>query len=223
MQVNILYRPSQSIAQCWLSPGESVTAESGAMMGMSTNVQMTTQSGGLMSGLKRLFGGESFFRNTFTAGGGQGEVLFTQALCGDMATLDVGYTQWLIASSAYVASSYGVDVATQSGGFKGFFSGAGLFILGTQGQGQVIVGAFGAVERVAVNGSLIVDTGHIVAWDSRLQYKVTKATKAGWIASFLSGEGLVAHFEGQGEVLVQSRNAAEYGTTVGKLLPPRSA
>ena len=36
------------------------------MVGMSTNVQMQTQSGGLMKGLKRLFGGESFFRNTFT-------------------------------------------------------------------------------------------------------------------------------------------------------------
>ena len=40
MQTNILYRPSQSLAQCWLAPGESVTAESGAMVGMSTNVAM---------------------------------------------------------------------------------------------------------------------------------------------------------------------------------------
>ncbi|MSP26496.1 MAG: TIGR00266 family protein [Myxococcales bacterium] len=221
MQINILYRPSQAIAQCWLNAGESVTAESGAMMGMTTNVQMTTQAGGLLSGLKRMFGGESFFRNTFTAAAGSGEVLFTSPLCGDMVTLDAGHTQWLISSSAYVASSQGVDVATQTGGFKGFFSGAGLFVLGTQGQGQVIVGAFGAIEPLNVNGSLVVDTGHLVAWDSRLQYRVTKATQSGWIASYLSGEGLVCHFEGQGQVLVQSRNAAEYGATVAALLPPR--
>ncbi len=220
MQVNILYKPSQAIAQCWLAAGESLTAESGAMMGMSTNVNMTTQSGGLMKGLKRLFGGESFFRNTFTAGGGQGEVLLTTPLCGDMVVLDCGQTQWLIQNSAYVASSYGVDVQTQSGGFKGLFSGAGLFVLATQGQGQCIVGSFGAIEPVQVNGEMIIDTGHVVAWDTRLQYKITKSG-AGWIASWLSGEGLVCQFTGQGTVFVQTRSTSDYGEAVGQLLPPR--
>jgi len=221
MQVNVLYRPSQSVAQCWLQPGESVMAESGAMMGMSTNVQMQTQSGGIMKGLKRaLFGGESFFRNTFTAQGGQGEVLFTTPLCGDMTVLEVGQTQWNIQNSAYVASSATVDVQTQAS-LKGFFSGAGLFVLATQGQGQCIVGAFGAIEPMTVQGELIVDTGHLVAWDNRLQYKITKASQSGWIASFLSGEGLVCHFTGNGVVYIQSRNAQEYGSTVGALLPPR--
>lgn len=220
MQVNLLYRPSQALAQCWLQAGESVVAESGAMVGMSTNVQMQTQSGGLMKGLKRLFGGESFFRNTFTAGGGQGEVLFATPLCGDMAVLEAGHKQWCIQNSAYVASSPSVDVKTKSGGFKGMFSGAGLFVLETQGQGQVIIGTFGALEPVQVDGSMVIDTGHLAAWESTLQYKVGKSG-SGWIASFLSGEGLVCHFQGQGTVYLQSRNAAEYGATIGAMLPPR--
>lgn len=220
MQVNLLYRPSQSLAQCWLQNGESVVAESGAMVGMSTNVQMQTQSGGLMKGLKRLFGGESFFRNTFTANGGQGEVLFATPLCGDMAVLDAGQKQWCIQNSAYVASSPTVDVKTKSGGFKGMFSGAGLFVLETSGQGQVIIGTFGALEPVQVDGSMVIDTGHLAAWESTLQYKVGKSG-SGWIASFLSGEGLVCHFQGQGTVYLQSRNAAEYGATIGAMLPAR--
>ncbi|MDI3289640.1 TIGR00266 family protein [Polyangium sp. 15x6] len=220
MQVNLLYRPSQSLAQCWLQSGESVVAESGAMVGMSTNVQMQTQSGGFMKGLKRLFGGESFFRNTFTAQGGQGEVLFATPLCGDMAVLEAGHKQWCIQNSAYVASSPSVDVKTKSGGFKGMFSGAGLFTLETSGMGQVIIGTFGALEQVQVDGSMVIDTGHLAAWESTLQYKVGKSG-SGWIASFLSGEGLVCHFEGQGTVYLQSRNAAEYGSTIGALLPPR--
>ena len=61
MQINILYRPAHTLAQVWLHPNEAVVAETGAMVGMSTNVQMQTQSGGLMSGLKRMFSGESFF------------------------------------------------------------------------------------------------------------------------------------------------------------------
>ena len=220
MQVNVLYKPSQSLAQCWLQPGESVVAESGAMVGMSTNVQMQTQSGGLMKGLKRLFGGESFFRNTFTAAGGQGEVLFATPLCGDMQVLDVGQRQWNVQNSAFVASSPSVDVKTKSGGFKGFFSGAGLFVLETAGQGQMIIGGFGALEAVQVDGSMVIDTGHLAAWESTLQYKVGKSG-SGWIASFLSGEGLVCHFQGQGTVYLQSRNAAEYGAAIGGMLPPR--
>jgi uncharacterized protein (TIGR00266 family) len=220
MQVNLLYRPSQSLAQCWLQPGESVVAESGAMVGMSTNVQMQTQSGGFMKGLKRLFGGESFFRNTFTASGNQGEVLFATPLCGDMAVLEAGHKQWNIQNSAYIASSPSVDVKTKSGGVKGFFSGAGLFTLETQGQGQVVIGAFGALEQVQVDGSMVIDTGHLAAWESTLQYRVGKSG-SGWIASWLSGEGLVCHFEGTGTVYLQSRNAAEYGSTIGGMLPPR--
>lgn len=219
MQINILYRSSQTIAQCWLAPGESLLAESGAMMGMSTNVQMTTQAGGMMKGLKRMFGGESFFRNTFTAHGGNGEVLLTTPLCGDMTVLECGASQWMIQNSAYVGSSTGVDVQTQ-GSLRGVFSGAGLFVLATQGQGQCIVGSFGAIEPIQVNGELVIDTGHLVAWQSHLQYRITKAA-AGWIDSFLSGEGLVCHFSGQGVVYVQSRSTTEYGTTIGGLLPPR--
>lgn len=220
MQVNLHYRPSQSLAQVWLQAGESVVAESGAMVGMSTNVQMQTSSGGLMKGLKRLFGGESFFRNTFTAGGGQGEVLFATPLCGDMTVLEAGHKQWCIQNSAYVASSPSVDVKTKSGGFKGFFSGAGIFVLETQGMGQVIIGAFGALEQVQVNGSMVIDTGHLAAWESTLQYKVGKSG-SGWINSWLSGEGLVCHFQGEGTVWLQSRNAAEYGATIGAMLPAR--
>lgn len=219
MQVNILYRSSQTIAQCWLQDGESLLAESGAMMGMSPNVQIQTQSGGIAAGLSRMFAGESFFRNTFTAHGGNGEVLLTTPLCGDMVVLECGRTQWMLQNSAYVASSLGVDVQTQST-FKGMFSGAGLFALATNGQGQCVVGAFGALEPVTVNGDLIIDTGHLVAWESHLQYKIAKAT-TGWIDSFLSGEGLVCHFSGQGTVYVQSRNTSEYGSTLGALLPPR--
>jgi uncharacterized protein (TIGR00266 family) len=167
-----------------------------------------------------MFGGESFFRNTFTAQGGNGEVLFATPLCGDMLVLDVGQRQYCVQNSAYVASSPTVDVKTRSGGLKGFFSGAGLFMLETAGQGQMIIGAFGALEEIQVDGSMVIDTGHLAAWESTLQYKVGKSG-SGWIASFLSGEGLVCHFEGRGSVWLQSRNASEYGSTIGAMLPPR--
>jgi uncharacterized protein (TIGR00266 family) len=222
MQVNILYRPAHTLAQVWLMPNEQIVAESGAMVGMSPNVQIQTQAGGFMKGLKRLFGGESFFRNTFTAMGGNGELLLAHALNGDIVTLDMTPAGYFIQSSAFIASSPHVNVDTKVGGFKGFFSGAGMFCLKAtaQGPGQVIIGAFGGIQEVPCNGSMVIDTGHLVAWDATLNYKIGKSG-AGWIASWLSGEGLVCHFEGQGRIWIQTRNASAYGQKVAGLLPPR--
>lgn len=217
------YRPAHSLAKVHLQPNESLVAESGAMVGMSTNVHMQTQStGGLMGGLKRMFGGESFFRNTFTAQGGPGEVLLAQALCGDMAVLDMTPQGFFIQNSAYIASTPDVHVETQTGGFKGFFSGAGVFILKATSQqpGQVLVGAFGGIQELRCEGNLVIDTGHLVAWDGTLTYTIGKSG-AGWIASYLSGEGLICDFQGQGRIWIQSRNPVEYGQTVGAMLPPR--
>jgi uncharacterized protein (TIGR00266 family) len=222
MQIQVDYRPAHSLARVALQPNESVVAESGAMVGMSTNVQMQTQSGGLMSGLKRMFGGESFFRNTFTAQGAPGEVLLAHSLCGDMNVLEMTDAGYYIQSSSFIASTPNVNIETKVGGFKSFFAGEGVFVLKAtcQGPGQVLVGAFGGVQELACDGNLVIDTGHLVAWDSTLTYTVGKSG-SGWIASFLSGEGLVCHFSGQGRIWIQTRNPSAYGQTIGKLLPPR--
>jgi len=221
MNIEILYRPAHSMARVELAPRESVVAESGAMIGMSPGVSIETSTrGGVLAGVKRMFGGESFFMNTFTAPGGPGEVLLAPKVCGDMAVLAVGPDSWMAQSSAFVAAGPGVQVQTGLGGFRTFFAGEGIFVLRASGAGPLVVGAFGALEKVQVAGKLIVDTGHLVAWSADLQWRVTTAT-SGWIASFLSGEGLVCEFTGNGVVYVQTRNPAEYGPAVAKLLPPR--
>lgn len=223
MQIQVDYRPAHSLARVFLQPNESVVAESGAMVGMSTNVAMQTQSGGMMSGLKRMFGGESFFRNTFTAQGAPGEVLLAHSLCGDMITLEMSPAGYFVQSSSYIASTPNVSIETKVGGFKSFFAGEGVFVLKAtcQGPGQILIGAFGGIQELVCDGSLVIDTGHLVAWDSTLEYSVGKSG-SGWIASFLSGEGLVCHFKGQGRIWIQTRNPSGYGQVVGKLLPPRS-
>ncbi len=219
MNVELLYKPSQTLGRVRLAPGESITAESGAMVGFSDGVHMQARAGGVLGAIGRLFGGESIFRNTFTAGPLGGEVLVAPALRGDLVELEVGSTQWFLRHGAYVAASSGVDIATQ-GSLRGMFSGAGLFLLGTRGVGSMVVGSFGALEEVHVDGEFVVDTGHIVAWESSLDYTIGKAA-SGWVASFFSGEGLVCEFRGRGRLFMQSRNPEEYGSTVGALLPAR--
>jgi len=221
MRFDVLYRPAHSLARVVLDPNEAVTAESGSMVGMSTHVRMITAAGGILSGMKRMFGGESFFRNTFRAEGMPGEVLLAHALCGDMRVLEMTQAGFFLQSAAFVASTENVAIETKLGGFRGFFSGAGLFILraNAPSPGLLLVGAFGGIEELFCDGSMVIDTGHLVAWDATLEYSVGKSG-SGWIASFLSGEGLVCRFRGQGRIWIQSRNAAEYGGAVGSLLPP---
>ena len=224
MNIDVLYRPAMALAKVGLAPGEGIVAESGAMVGMSPNLNMETQArGGIGGSLKRLFGGESFFQNTFTAQGGPGEILLAHSLPGDITTIEVPQTGLFVQSKSYIAGSTAVTVDTKVGGFKSFFAGEGLFVLKVEAQGPqqpVIIGAFGGIQELVCDGSIVIDTGHLVAWDTTLQYKTTKSA-SGWIASFLSGEGLVCHFEGQGRIWIQSRNPGEYGRTVGPMLPPR--
>jgi uncharacterized protein (TIGR00266 family) len=168
-----------------------------------------------------VLGGETFFTNTFTARGTPGHVTLAPTLSGDMLAIDLRSGEPLfIQGSSYVAAPDSVDLDTRWQGLKGFFSGESLFFLEASGTGPVLVNAFGAIETYDLDGELIVDTGHLVAFGSGIDYEVTKASR-GWIASYLSGEGLVLRMVGRGRIYLQTRNPKEYGQAVGSQLPPR--
>lgn len=227
MQFEIHYKPAHTLAVVNLAAGESVRAEARAMVSMTRNIQVQTQGplagqGGIFKGLKRaVFGGESFFTNTFTAMGGPGHVSVAPTLCGDMVVHELGLGQALyIQGSSYVAAPDSVTLDTRWQGMKGLFSGESLFFLEAVGSGPVLINAFGAIDVIELDGEVVIDTGHLVAFESGIQYTVDKAAD-GWISSFLSGEGLVLRMRGRGRVYVQSRNPAEYGQDVGRRLPAR--
>ena len=98
----------------------------------------------------------------------------------------------------------------------------GLFFLRVTGAGTLVVSAFGALEEVAVDGELVVDSGHVVAFEESLTYSLGKAGGS-WLQSFLGGEGVVLRFRGRGRLLVQSHNRSEFGRTLGGRLPPRES
>ncbi len=227
MQFEIQYRPAHSLAIAQLEPGESVRAEASAMVSMTRNLAVTTDGpmaggGGLLRTFNRaMLGGESFFTNTFTAQGTPGHVTFAPSLSGDMRAIELRRGEPLyIQGSSYVAAPDSVALDTRWQGLKGFFSGETLFFLEASGSGPVLVNAFGAIEAFDLDGDVIVDTGHLVAFGPGIQYQVTKASR-GWVASYLSGEGLVLRMVGKGRIYVQSRNPKEYGRAVASRLPPR--
>ena len=89
-----------------------------------------------------------------------------------------------------------------------------------KGTGKVVLNSFGAIYPVEVDGAHIVDTGHIVAFNETLDFKIGKAGKS-WASSIMGGEGLVCHFHGRGTVWCQSHNPASFGRNLGPKLRPR--
>lgn len=226
MHFEIKYNPAHSLAIAHLSPGESVRAEATAMVSMSRSLDVETNTGpkgggGFFKKLGRgVLGGESFFQNVYRATSAPAHVCLAPKLCGSMVVHEVDGVDLMIQGSSYVAAPDSVTVDTQFQGFKGFFSGESLFFLKASGRGPVLMNAFGAIETIDLDGEMIVDTGHLVAFTSGIEYEIKKAG-AGWISSFLSGEGLVLKLRGRGKLYIQSRNPNEFGKTVGALLPAR--
>ena len=90
IEYDVLYRPSYSLLRINLEQGEAVSAEAGAMVSMSSSIEMeTNMKSGLFGALKRsVLGGESFFVNTFRASE-PGEVTFAPSLPGDIYDVEL--------------------------------------------------------------------------------------------------------------------------------------
>ncbi|HQR81182.1 MAG TPA: TIGR00266 family protein [Actinomycetota bacterium] len=207
MQIEIRHSPSFASATVLLAAGEQVKAEAGAMISKSPSVEIETSTqGGLMKGLRRSLGGESFFMNTFTAGPQGGEVSFAPELPGDIVTWTLAGQTVFLQSGAYLASAIGVEVDSKWGGAKTFFSGEGLIVLKVSGHGEVMVASYGAIDarELQAGEQITVDTGHVVAWSETVTYQVRKV--GNWKSTFLSGEGLVVDLTGPGVVYTQSRS-----------------
>ena len=77
MKITLEHGPAFAWARVHLAAGESIKAESGAMVSMSATVDIETKmQGGFFGALARkVLTSESFFQNTFTARRGPGEVI----------------------------------------------------------------------------------------------------------------------------------------------------
>lgn len=213
MEIATRHTPAYGVARLTLGPGESVRAESGAMMAMSAGVELAAKAeGGVMKSLKRAaLGGESFFISTYTASGEGGFVDVAARLPGDITTYGVAPNQALFVSKgSWLANEQSVEINTQWGGFKNMFGSEGGFVLRAEGQGKIVFACYGALEvwTLAAGQHITVDTGHMVAYEETVQMTIRKAT-GGMVQTFKSGEGLVFDFEGPGRVWTQTRNPNE--------------
>lgn len=220
----VLHQGAFALAVVNLQAEQAISAEAGAMVSMSANVELHSEmKGGVFGALKRAVGGESAFVSTFTARGGAGEVTLAPGAPGDVVGIEMNNQSFKVQSSSYLAGDSSLQVDTKWGGAKSFFGGEGLFVLQVSGTGLLLVSSFGAIHRKVLRAGerYVVDSGHLVAWEGSMQYQLRKATKS-FFRSLLSGEGVVAEFMGPGEILIQTRNLAAFAGLLKPFFPNQS-
>lgn len=207
MDATIDHRPAYALLTVDLEAGEALRAEAGAMVSHDDGIDIETNaSGGVLSSIKRtVLGGESFFQNTFSAREA-GAVSLAPPLPGDVVRHDLAGETLYVQSGSYLASAIDLELDTTFGGAKTFFGSEGLFLLSLAGTGPSFLASYGAIqERELERGErFVVDTGHIVAFESSASFDVTRV--GGLKSTLFSGEGLVCAFEGPGRVWLQSRS-----------------
>jgi uncharacterized protein (TIGR00266 family) len=169
-----------------------------------------------------MFGGESFFLNTFRAPDREAEVSFAPPLPGDVVGRELTGETVYVTSGSYLAASEGVEVDTKFGGARTFLGGEGLFLLRVSGHGPLFLASYGAVEPVEVHEGepLTVDTGHVVAFED-VAFDVGRVE--GLKSTLFSGEGPVCEFSGNGTVWLQPQGLDALAAWVRSHVPAGAA
>lgn len=229
MKHTIEHGPSFAWLKVQLEDGEALQAEAGAMVRQDPRLQMTTHLNAgpgagifamvwafLVALLRKFIGGETMFVNRFS--GASGEVVVAPPLSGHIIHHQLsGDRTIFVQTGSYLASTGSVGMRVRFGGLRSLLGGEGLVLLQCSGTGDLWMNSYGGVVPIPINGSFTVDTGHIVAFEGDLDFKV--ASVGGLKSFFFSGEGLVCRFTGQGTVYVQSRNLGALVSWLTPLLP----
>ena len=207
MEIEIMHRPSYSLAVAKLTPNERIRAEAGAMVSMSSDITIETKAeGGILKSLGRaVLGGESFFQNFFLASAQGGEVTLAPELPGDMMLIELRNQKLMIQAGSYVASENGVEL-TAKVSVKAFMSTEGISMLEASGMGKLLVSSYGAIfeRQIGTGEKYIVDTSHLVAFSANMG--VVPKTVGGFKSTLFSGEGLVVELTGPGMIYMQTRS-----------------
>ncbi len=224
----ITHGPSFAMLRVDVQPGQTVIAEAGAMVARHQHVNMEVKmnagkSPGFFAKLKAFFialirkvvGGETFFVNHFSVQQQPGSVWVAPGTSGQIQYRRMQGETLIMSSGAYLAHVGDIDMKMKFGGFRALLAKEGAFFLEMSGSGDLWFNSYGGIHAVPVNGSYIVDNGHLVAYEGNLQFDI-KSAGGGLMGFVASGEGLVCEFKGQGTVYIQSRNL---DSLVGWLTP----
>lgn len=233
-----IYGEELQFVEVELDPGESAVAEAGAMMYMTSGIEMDTvfgdgSSSGNTSGImgklmgagKRLLTGESLFMTVFTnMGSGKQQVAFAAPYAGRIVPMDLSSMGGMLIcqKDSFLCAARGVSIgiAFQRKIGVGLFGGEGFIMQKLEGDGLCFVHAGGTIHsrELAPGQTLKVDTGCIVALQPSVNYDIQYIGKIR--SALFSGEGLFyATLTGPGKVWLQSLPLSRLADRIYKAIP----
>ncbi len=213
---------------CYLNSGEQVITERGSMSWMSPNMKMETSSnGGIGKAFGRMFSGESFFQNIYTASGGEGMIAFASSFPGQIVPYEIGPGRELVVQkSGFLASETGVNLSVffQKKFGSGLFGGEGFIMQKLSGRGMAFLEFDGhIVEYDLYKGQqIVVDTGYLAAIESSCSIDIQSVP--GLKNKVFGGEGLFnTVVTGPGHVWLQTMPVAQVAGVISRFLPPKTS
>lgn len=204
-------------AYLFLEANESAHVAHDAMLMMAHGIEVAASfgSGGLRRAIgRKMFGGETLWTGTYTAQVHDAWVAVAPARPGDVTHVCLQPGDAVnIEQGAFLACSDDVTLSARWAGVRNIAMREGATVLQARGQGELVFCTYGALlnlPRLEDRQSMIVDTGHLVAWDHTVDIEVGALGSAA--AAAASGEGLVARVTGPGRVWVQTRKEQQVGS-----------
>ncbi len=207
-----------------LDEGETVISERGAMVWIDENIHMHTSShGGLGGGVHRMFMGESFFVNKFTAKNGPGSVSFGLSVPGKIVDFEISKGNEIICQKdAFLAASSGIKLKSyvRKKVMVGFLGGEGFVLQRLSGEGHAFLEIDGEVykKKLKKGETIRVETGSIAAFDQTVSYDIIRVK--GVRNMLFGGEGMwLSTLTGPGIVYLQTMSMTHLAERLIPFLP----
>ena len=208
--------------------GEEMITQSGGMSWMSEGIAMSSDTnGGLLSGLGRMFAGESIFMARYRAQQAGATIAFASTVPGSIIPIKMkAHPNGLICQKgAFLCSQSTVNLEiTFSKKFSsGLFGGEGFILEKLTGHGTAFLEVDGdVVEKELKPGEVIkVDTGNVVAFQNGMSYDVEMVQ--GFKNILFAGEGLfLTKITGPGKVILQTQNIKEFAGVLSRFMSTNS-
>lgn len=201
------------VLEVTLSPGETLTAESGELSWMSDSIQLRTSTRiagatGLFGGLKRAAAGGGLFMTEYSAVDRPGAVAFAAKLPGHIVPVELRpQMAYLVHRHGFLAATGDVrlSLAFHRRLGAGVFGGAGFALQHLSGAGQAWIELSGEIIAYTLGPrqTLRVHPGHVGMFDASVTFDIT--TISGIKNVLFGGDGLfLATLTGPGRVWLQT-------------------
>ena len=195
------------VVECKLEDGEKMITESGSMVWMSPNMEMSTSGGGVGKMFSKAFSGENLFQNIYTANG-KGLIAFGSSFPGKILPLEISAgKEFVLQKSAFLASEAGVELSIHFNKKlgAGFFGGEGFIMQKLSGNGTAFAEVDGELVAYELKEGqqIVVGTGNVLGFETSVKMDIQQVK--GLKNKLLGGEGFFnTVLTGPGKIWLQT-------------------